>query len=290
MESIIKERHSRIKSLVKSRVSSSEDMFLELPVCDNILNSLQNAIKNYILDCLYEFHSDRSFDSDLSIDAICSDYQDEIMSLPNRTPNGLMLPKQEVLCSYNAVVKHAVRLASFFGLTDTCESAYMPLNIRLPWGNPDDATTQRPHSSVKWHTDIWAGEWAQSVMLHAPIFGNFKKNGISFASPPPSFYPDYVKHLVDYNDGLGAIVDKRDYDVEMEIGKCYLVDSFLLHKTLCEESSFRGILSFPLKPKQKLSSDIYENDQRRDDFIPMNSWCEFGTKKASNNSEAPREI
>ena len=104
MESIIKERHSRIKSLVKSEVSSSEDMLLELPVCDNIFNSLQNAIKNYILDCLYEFHSGRSFDPDLSIADLCSDYQDEIMLLPNRTPNGLMLPKQEVQCSYNAVL------------------------------------------------------------------------------------------------------------------------------------------------------------------------------------------
>ena len=279
MENIIKDRHQRLLSLTPKVPSRSENLIIELDIGQNILESLTSSIKNYITDCLFESYNDCSFDCDMSIDDLCSKYSSKIMELPNRTNNGLLLPKQECSFSYNTVVKNAVRLASSLGLVKTCDAAYMPLNIRLPWGDPAPHISTRAYSSIKWHTDIWAGEWSQSVMLHTPIFGDFKKNGIAFAAPPSEFYPDYVKDISDYSYGQKIASVRKDYNIAMNTGKAYMVDSFLLHKTLCGHPSFRGILSFPLRPLQRLDSDIYENPKRADDFIPMEEWEQFGTKR-----------
>ena len=279
MEHIIKERNRRLLSLLKGDPSFSENLIAEVNLDQNILQSLQSSVKGYILDCLFEWYPGSTFDPDLSIEELSSLHANEIMNLPNRTPNGLVLPKQECSFSYNVVVKNTVRLASFLGLTNTCEAAYMPINVRLPWGDPPSHIASRAYSSVKWHTDIWAGEWARSVMLHVPLFGDLERNGIAFAEPSREFYPDYIKDISDYNDG-SAIADRsRRYDLSMSLGKAYLVDSFLLHKTLCGHPSFRGILSFPLRPRETLDSDIYQNPKRETDFIPMEEWQEFGTKR-----------
>lgn len=285
MEHIIRERHERLASLLKRDVSNGEDLLLEIDIDPNILGALQSSIKNYILDCLFESYPQSTFDSNINLDELSSTHTNEIMALPNRTPNGLLLPKQECAFSYNVVVKNAIRLASFLGLTETCEAAYMPLNVRLPWGDPAPEVFSRAYSSLKWHSDIWAGEWAREVMLHVPIFGNLEKNGVSFAKPPKELFPDYVRHLADYDEGIPVVEKREDYDLTMRIGKAYLVDSFLLHKTLCGDPSFRGILSFPLRPGAILESDVYTNPHRENDFIPIEEWKEFGTKRIVTTSK-----
>ena len=279
MENIIEERHERLRSLIRQDAMREENLLLEIGLDNSILHSLQSSVKFYILDCLAESYTDRSFDANLSLDDLTKCYSSEIMSLPNRTPNGLVLPKLECSLSYNVVVKNAVKLVSFLGMDDTCESAYMPINVRLPWGAPSPDVSTRAYSSLKWHTDIWAGEWAREVMVPTPLFGAFEKNGISFAEPPSDFYPTYVRDIPDYKDGEAIAGRSRKYDLTMSIGSVYLVDSFLLHKTLSGHPSFRGILSFPLRPRYILESDIYENAERADDFIPMSEWKEFGTKR-----------
>ena len=123
MEHIIKSRHERLLSLVNTEPSQVEDLIIEVDLQPNVLKSLQSSIKNYILDCLFESYVDSIFNPDLSVEAVAHLYAKEIMGLPNRTPNGLLLPKQECSFSYNTVVKNAVRLASFLGLVDTCEAA-----------------------------------------------------------------------------------------------------------------------------------------------------------------------
>ena len=286
MEHIIKSRHERLLSLINADPSRSEELIIEVDLQPNVLHSLQSSIKNYILDCLFESYTDSIFNPDLSVEDLSHLYSEKIMGLPNRTPNGLLLPKRECSFSYNTVVKNTVRLASFLGLVDTCEAAYMPINVRLPWGDPSDQVAGRAYSSLKWHTDIWAGEWARSVMLHIPIFGDFEKNGIAFASPPDEFYPDYIRDIPDYAEGNNIAENRRQHNLSMRIGKAYLVDSFLLHKTLCGHPSFRGILSFPLRPKESLESDIYENHHRAHDFIPMDEWREFGTKRIVTTDKA----
>ena len=285
MEHVIRERHDRLLSLAGTDIASEKDLLLEIDVDTNILAALQCSIKNYILDCLFEANPQLAFDSNVSLEELSSTHASEMMALPNRTPNGLLLPKQECAFSYNVVVKNAIRLVSFLGLTETCEAAYMPLNVRIPWGTPAPEVFSRAYSSLKWHSDIWAGEGAREVMLHTPIFGNLEKNGVSFAKPSKELYPDYIRHLTDYNEGLPVVENKEDYDLTMRIGKVYLVDSFLLHKTLCGDPSFRGILSFPLRPRAILESDVYTNPLRESDFIPMEEWKEFGTKRMVTTSK-----
>lgn len=115
-------------------------------------------------------------------------------------------------------------------------------------------------------------------MVHTPIFGDFKTNGMKAAKPRSGFYPDYVKSLNSYNDTKHLIqnLDEEAYDTQLKTRKSYLFDSFLLHKTVSEDSGIRGILSFSIKFTDLLSSDIYQNPLRDDEFESYSNWEKMG--------------
>ena len=277
METVIRNRHERLLSLCNTDVVDTENMLCSYKIKLAILGKLQSSVKNYIIDCLSEFFPKRYFMQNGYIEDVVEHHSSSIKELPNITPNGLVLPKLDVLWSYNNMLKAVVALVKSLGLHESCESANMPINVRLKWGMPPLEIRERPYASVKWHSDIWAGACAQSVMLHIPLFGDFVNNGINFAETPSEFYPDYTRALTNFDDGQPAVENRREYNnLVMEVGKAYLVDSFLLHRTAWGNPSFRGIVSFPLKPHKKLDSDIYINDARTDNLVPMKEWVGFG--------------
>ena len=57
-----------------------------------------------------------------------------------------------------------------------------------------------------------------------------------------------------------------------------MFDSFLFHKTSLSSSTIRIIVSFPARLKEKVSSDIYENSLRDDEFIDIFNWSKLGKK------------
>ena len=79
-------------------------------------------------------------------------------------------------------------------------------------------------------------------------------------------------------------MDDNYTDITMSLGKAYGLDSFLFHKTSLSSSKIRIILSFPVRLTKKVSSDIYENRLRDEEFISLEEWSSLGknTLIASN--------
>lgn len=281
IKEVISERNARLFALIANQ-EWKRDMIVASKLDPRLVAELRNAAKFFIYDCLTEFHAGEGFDINLPIEEFVAKYDEQIISLPNITPNGLILPKKEVLLSYNFLLKTVGHLVKHLGIDTTCESIACPVNLRLNFGSRmKEASKKRPKSSTIWHTDIWAGQNARDVMLHTPIFGNFVENGILFANPPEGFYPEFIKTLPSFNDG-SAITEKigdAAYNPEMKIGYSYLVDSFLLHKTLSRDDSLRGIISFPLQPRASVSSDIYRNEARDAEYFEVKEWLKYGVEK-----------
>lgn len=276
MNKVYAERHNRLESLCKVQSDDHVEMLLQFKIPDEIINSIKHSTYMFLYECLSEYHGYKYKYLD-SIESFCSLYAEDIKSLPNITPNGLVMSKKETACSYNSVLKSTYKLINYLGLDDTCEKIHFPVNIRVRWGNPKNEQLSRPYASTKWHSDIWAGESAENVMLHTPIFGDFISNGIGVAKNPDEFYPDFVKALDDYDEGKILLKDLYEYDMNMNIGNSYLLDSFLLHKTRYGgDNSLRCILSFPVVPKQKLDSDIYHNNLRDENYLDPNMWEKIG--------------
>jgi hypothetical protein len=277
MSNVYNERNARLKSLSSVKPASIDDMCLSFNLTDRLINELRLSTKMFFHECLSEYFQ-KEYDEFKDIDDFVKKYEEDIKVLPNITPNGLVLSKQETSCSYNKILKVAANIVDYLGLSSSTMSIHFPVNVRLRWGSPDDYTLSRPYASTKWHSDIWAGESSENIILHIPIFGDFKNNGISIAESQDGFYPKYVTHLRDYEDASELTKDIKHRDMDMEIGKAYMLDSFLIHKTKFGDPSFRAILSFPFVPKQKLESDIYHNSIRDENYLDVETWMNVGKK------------
>ncbi len=277
MNNVYDERNKRLRSLTNLKPLSINDMCLSFNLTDKLINDLRLATKMFFHECLSEYFQ-KEYDDSNNIDNFIKQYEEDIKVLPNITPNGLVLSKEETSCSYNKILKAAANIIEYLGIINNVMSIHFPVNVRLRWGNPDDYTLSRPYASTKWHSDIWAGESSENIILHIPIFGDFKNNGILIAESQDGFYPTYVSHLRDYDDAHELTKDIKHRDMDMEIGKAYVLDSFLIHKTKFGDPSFRAILSFPFVPKQKLKSDIYHNSIRDENYLDVDTWMNIGKK------------
>jgi len=275
MSDIYKARHKRLESLCNVQHDMSIEMCLGFKIPDNIITNIRHSTHMFLYECLSEYNGYK-YEYANSIESFCDWYEEDIKSLPNITPNGLMMSKRETACSYNAILRSASKLVQYLGLNNTCKKIHFPVNIRIRWGNPSEEQLTRPYSSTKWHSDIWAGESAENVMLHTPIFGDFISNGIGITKNPDNFYPDFVRDLNDFNDGSHLVNKSDEYNLNMEIGHSYLLDSFLLHQTRHGYPKLRGILSFPLVPKESLDSDIYHNPLRDENYLSSDIWSGMG--------------
>lgn len=277
---IIQERSDRLYSLPK-QINNFKPLMAEIRLDDKIYLSINNSVKVFLYDCLSEYFTKHIFNIDLPLGDFIKKYSSYLLELPNITPNGLVLPKKEIVMSYNLLLKSISNLYSDIGLDKTCVSAACPINLRINFGTKmKSGVTERPKSSTIWHSDIWAGQNSNEVMLHTPIFGDFVKNGILLALPPQNFFPHFVKNLDSFSEGQCLYKDFSDgiYNPEMRIGYSYLVDSFLLHKTLNADESFRGIVSFPIRVNQ-ISSDIYKNSLRDEEFQDSSDFIKFGKER-----------
>lgn len=277
MHDVYLERNKRLQDLTVLKPCLTSDMCLGFNLSSKLVDDLRLSTKLFFYECLVEYFQ-KDYNELLDIDNFVDLYKEDIKVLPNITPNGLVLSKINTSCSYNKVLKTAGNIINYLGICNNIDSIHFPVNIRLRWGEPDDYTLSRPYASTKWHSDIWAGESSENIMLHIPIFGDFKNNGILVAESQDGFYPNFVRHLNDYEEGNVITENIQERNMDMEIGKAYMLDSFLIHRTKFGDPSFRAILSFPIVPKVKLESDIYHNPRRDENYLDVETWMEIGKK------------
>lgn len=278
MKEIFQKRFDRLKNLVNGG-SGLKDLVWEYELDMKDFHRLQQTAKEFIKDCIFEYHDQHEVAEDyFTTESFFMDNESIIKTLPNITPNGLVMPKKEILCSYNKILRAASKIVQSMGLHETCSRIHFPVNIRLRWSGTSEKTLNRPYSSTKWHSDIWAGESAGNVMVHIPIFGDFESNGVSIAETPEEFYPNYVKPLDDYDEGKEITRNLKPINFRMMTTHAYLLDSFTMHRTNhSNNGGIRGILSFPVVPRHRLPSDIYSNKVRdEDNYLSSKHWIKFG--------------
>lgn len=281
MKPIIQERTERIRQTFNN-LKKVKDLYGEVDLPKKIILNLQFFSKLVVFDSLSGFYKDDFFDLNIPTEKFFKKYKTKIFNLPNITPNGLILLKIENLSSVNLFNKCVYDLIKFLDIQDKADIA-CPVNLRLNFGtNRDKAFNERPKSSTYWHTDIWAGQNSNEMMVHVPIFGDFDKNGISICKPNNFFYPDFVKTIEHFHKDGSAItshMDKAGQKPKLKVGTAYIFDSFLFHKTRSSGSDIRGIVSFPIKLKHLVNSDIYQNPLRDPEYKSTSDWSQMGKEK-----------
>ena len=279
MQDYIKERSDRLFNF-SNKFSKIDSLLGKCELPKNIFSDLRTAAQVCLYDSLSSYYPNKLFNLDLTLESFCLFYRNDIIGLPNITPNGLLMPKIETNSSHNLFNKKVYNLIEYLSFSEGSKVA-CPINLRINFGtNTNPEFTNRPRSSTNWHTDIWAGQNCNEAMIHTPICGDYEQSGISVSNPQEGFYPDYVKSIPSFLEGEPVTneMSKNKIEFTMKLGESYLLDSFLFHKTSLSSSTIRIIVSFPARLKEKVSSDIYENPLRDDEFIDIFSWSKLGKK------------
>lgn len=274
MNNIVKQRSDRMYDILSNlKVERKFPLIAEHKLSDSSFSSLRNSLIAYLNESVSHVSPD-NYD-------MCNDffekYSNKIGNLPNITPNGLLLPKSHNFLSYNLVYKEVSNIVQNFNLKNASH-IHFPINIRIVDGTPNEAKDTRPKSSMKLHSDIWAGEFTNHIMIFFPIFGDMENNGVELYEPGPSFYPDFVK-TCDYDEGKNLINDSIKYDIVMHPGSVYFLDSFLLHKTIKKKAGLRLAVNFAFLTDNKVESDLEIKSDRSFEYIESEEWFKYGKTK-----------
>ena len=175
----------------------------------------------------------------------------------------MILPKKQNLCSFNQVQKNFVKLIVSYGF-ENIDSIQFPVNIRIQSGKKNIKLDQRPRSSVKRHTDIWAGDPSNGYVIFLPILGDIVSSGVTLYDV--KYFPmKYFRSLNDYNEAKEFT--KKLIPIEkLRLNKLYFVDSFMIHSTYKKAKGLRLSLDSRITVKNKVSSDGVISAQRRKFF------------------------
>lgn len=148
----------------------------------------------------------------------------------NITPNGLVVPKRDKVLEYNLVVRRFAEIVNVMAIGRLVESWHVPLNVRVKYGELDPANLERDHPTEHLHSDSWAGESAESVTVHVPLFGDTLHNRVAMAYPPPDFEESWLGPRPTYAEGSRDVAHRyQPIDFTTPRGSLMLMDFATLH-------------------------------------------------------------
>jgi len=152
-------------------------------------------------------------------------------NIPNITPNGMIVPKRPTILEYNIVVRTFAEIVDSFNIGDLILSWHVPLNVRFKTGEVNEGNLERHHPTEHIHSDSWAGESAESVTVHIPLFGDTERNCMVFYDPPEHFQEDWLGPLPSYKAGADIASRYQKMDVKVKRGQAVLADFSTLHSS-----------------------------------------------------------
>ena len=153
--------------------------------------------------------------------------------LRNVTPNGLIVPKRDKILEYNLVVRRFAEVINGMMIGHLIDSWHVPLNVRVKYGDADPANLLRAHPTEHPHSDSWAGESAESVTVHIPLFGDTVGNRVDLFYPPDDFEEAWLGPRPTYEEGARDIAGRyKRVDYVTPKGSLLLMDFSTLHASV----------------------------------------------------------
>ena len=246
----------------------------EVAIPINLYWALQEDCINYLMASLRAAKPGAEY---TSYACILTMYKEDILKLPNMTPNGLLLPKKDTFLAYNQLHKTVFNIFDHFGLGKHVKAIHAPVNVRVINGISSPQVDQRPRASSKLHSDIWAGEFTNTVMVFLTALGDVHNNGIEFYEPPKRFHTEFCKPLNDYLDGSCLEAESRRYKASLRGGYAYFTDPFLLHRTIKKSPNLRLSIDFRFIPHDRCETDAEIDTERHKNYITMEEWSKIGS-------------
>ena len=200
--------------------------------------------------------------------------------LANRTPNGILVPKQEFQAEFNQLHQSvAVWLASL-SIDNMITEVYSPVIVRLVKGEREPSLESRPYASTKLHTDLWGGDPPDSVNGHIPILGDIERTTIDFFHPPDDFEEHWFQALDNYDNLPGFEERCQIYPIQPRLGYAYFADTITPHRTVKNNGRARAMLEFRFC---RTITDVERNElqgfveiERLSRYVDLHEWYTYG--------------
>lgn len=235
------------------------------------------ALRNMVYACLIANNKEKSYQQD---EDFFENYADDIMALPNITPNGLILPKFENIFAYNQLFSTVNDAFEKTEITKFIDKVQFPINIRIQTGFSNKDSAARPRASTKYHSDIWAGDPINSVLSFLAVVGEPTKiSGIDFFHVE-NFPKKLVCLLDNYDSGHYLVDQKNKLSATFNRNGWFFSDSYLMHQTTKNQGQgIRISLDFRFIPKIKCESDgktPFLDENKKEFFIAYKKFKEIG--------------
>jgi hypothetical protein len=271
--SLFVERAERLEKITRNLMLRDDFPLLKsVVVPSSALARLRAAVDRYFVVTLDAWNPGQSY---AGKNALLITAADAIRGLPNITPNGLVLPKRSNAEAYNEVHAATAGLLAELGLAPHIAQVHAPINLRLVDGRADKRFDARPRASVKWHSDMWAGEPASAVIAFLPVFGAPGALGVRWVEPR-DFPTALARPLDDFQDGESVIDGGTEYKVAFDPGVLLLTDPFLVHKTMRDSDGLRLSIDFRFLSRYPVASDELAPGTRGENYLPYDEWAEIG--------------
>lgn len=145
------------------------------------------------------------------------------------TPNGMLVPKRNTVLEYNLVVRAFAHAINSLGIDNLIESWHVPLNVRVKTAAESALNMSRAHPTEHPHSDSWAGESAESVTVHIPLLGDWKRNRLQLFDPSDAFEESWLGPRASYRDGSDVLPHYTRVGYVAPLGSVLLMDFAELH-------------------------------------------------------------
>jgi hypothetical protein len=266
-------RGERLARIVgEAKLAASFPLLQVVRMSDAQFARLEAAALAYLWHSLSAAFPERSFGLDRRL---LVEYRDALLDLPNRTPNGVILPRRETFLSFNMIHQVLANVIQGAGMLSAFSHLQIPCNVRLVEGTPDRDTDSRSYSSTKIHTDVWNGEPISSILFNIPVLGDPAAVDLRFYEPR-NFPSELRVALSDYKLGEPVASSVEEYPVAFQMKHLYISDALSLHQTVKRRPALRLSLDFRAIAREMLPGESADCSASRATYITPDAWSACG--------------
>tara|TARA_A100001011_G_scaffold64341_1_gene64965 strand:- start:11612 stop:12538 length:927 start_codon:yes stop_codon:yes gene_type:complete len=260
-------------------VTFDAGIYIELGMTTPQKNILKILFENYIIKTLESYYEKNFETNDLLIR-----YRDEILGLPNRTPNGAFYPKVENIKEYNEIQSFVNDILVDTKLVDQFESFDLA-TVRIVDGKVTDMDS-RPSATSRLHSDAWAGH-AGDAILTIGVLGD-ETTSLEFNKTVGKVSSTFFETQDDYEGGLKTF-ENYDHISDLDFDTITIFDHACLHRTLKNNGGLRVSLDVGLKLKSSDGLKKTKNDGRKMSRIEIKDILKIGKETFVEATETLEE-
>ena len=157
--------------------------------------------------------------------------------IKNMTPNGIIVPKNEIGLEFNILVKSYVDIIKFLNIENLITNFHFPPNLRVKFSKFEKKNKNRKHPTEVMHADTWTGANPNWLAMHIFILGDIRNNHIRYAQPPKNFNENWLKPLKSAKEGVEISKKFKLINYVPKKGSLIIADASVIHQSFRKKNS-----------------------------------------------------